>query len=211
MAAGSSGQPPRLKGILRLISSQYPDPIPTYEHDATMLAESQTIMQNRRRKRPNSTLLPNQMATFEELVNRHRYACFFFIQGNPSRFYSSHCLKLRKRLSEDYHDVMATFLVTVGGNAASTDATGDVFCQGTGFSSLPSTPILLSLLNINQVPVAVVLEKATGHKISRDAMLAMEWNNPQSVINAWQRGKSGLDCTQKALAVASMQSDCTLS
>lgn len=146
---------------------------------------------------------------FEELVCRHRYACFFFIQGNPSQFYSSHCLTLRKRLAEDYHDVMTIFLVVIGDYAD--PSTDDAFCQGTGFALLPSTPILLSVLNITQVPAAVVLDSGTGQKMSKDAMLAIEWSDPQSVINAWQRGKSGLDCTQKALAVASLQTDCAIS
>lgn len=201
----------RLKGILRLISSQYPQEILTFEHDPTLLAESQTNLQNRRRrKRPFNRQHPSQPSTFDELVNRYRYVCFFFVQGNPSHFYSIHCLTIRKRLAAEYHDVMTTFLVNVG---ASASGPGDdsIFCQGTGFAVLPPTPVLLSMLNISQVPVAIVFETATGQRISRDAMLAMEWNDPQSVINAWQRGKSGLDCTQKALAIASLQTDCVVS
>jgi hypothetical protein len=118
---------------------------------------------------------------------------------------------LRKRLAEDYHDVMTTFLIflgdTVGGQESSEE---NMFCQGTSFAILPASAVLLSMININQVPAIVILDTATGQRISRDAMLAMEWNDPHSVVNAWQRGKTGLDCTQKILAVASFQSDCCI-
>lgn len=196
-----------LKGLLRLISSQCQEEVRAFEYDTSALAESHTLLQNRRRRRPGPTHLGSQLSSFEELVNCHRYVCFFVVQANASNFYSKHCLMLRKRLAEDYHDVMTTFLITAGGQESSND---NVFCQGTGFATLPASPILFTMMNINHVPTVVILDTATGQSISRDAILAMEWNDPHCVINAWQRGKSGLDCMQKILAVATLQSDCVI-
>jgi hypothetical protein len=207
-------EPLRLKGLLRLLSSQCQEEVRAFEYDPMALTDSHAVLQNRRRRRPYSStqLLLSQTSSFEELVNRHRYVCFFVIQGNASNFYSKHCLMLRKRLAEDYHDVMTTFLIAPGDRSATggQESHDNLFCKGSGFATLPASAVLLSMININQVPAIVILDTSTGQRISRDAMLAMEWNDPHSVINAWQRGKSGLDCTQKILAVASFQSDCCI-
>ncbi len=197
-----------MKGLLRLLSSQCPDHVRSLEYDPSTLTESHTLLQNRRRKKHTTLPLWSQECSFQEYANRHRYVCFFVVQGHSSNYFSNHCLQLRKRLAEDYHDVMTTFLMNIGDKNSSCDDT--IFCHGTGFAAIPATPLLLSMLNVNQVPTIIILDNATGQKISRDAMIAMEWNDAHSVINAWQKGKSGLSFAQKTIAVATLQSDCII-
>ena len=115
---------------------------------------------------------------------------------------------LRKRLAEGYHDVMTIFVITLGNDTGSIDE--NLFCQGTGFAYLPSSPMLLSMLNIDQVPTLVILDTSSGQKLSRDSMIAVEWNDAHSVINSWQKGGSGLSLSQKVLAIVTLQSDCVI-
>jgi hypothetical protein len=103
---------------------------------------------------------------------------------------------------------MTTFLVPVGNETTSIEE--NLFCHGTGFACLPPLPMLLSILNISQVPSLVILDASSGQKLSRDAMIAVEWNDAHSVINAWQKGQSGLSLPQKLLAMATLQSDCVI-
>jgi hypothetical protein len=102
---------------------------------------------------------------------------------------------------------MTTFVVSLNDNGEERDT---LFCQGTGFSSFPSSSILMMLFNITQVPTIVIVDTTTGRAKSPDAGLAMEWNDPHYVINAWQRGNSGLSLSQKALSVITCQSNCVI-
>lgn len=206
--SAATPETPRLTGLLRLVSSQCPDHVRLIQFDPVVLTESHALLQNRRRKRQSNLLRLSEESSFESLCRRHRYVCFFAVQGNSSNFYSNHCLLLRKRLAESYHDVMTTFVITLGNEPTSMDE--NLFCQGTGFASLPPSPMLLSILNINQVPSLVILDTSSGQKLSQDAMIAVEWNDAHSVINAWQKGESGLTLCQKVLAIACLQSDCVI-
>jgi hypothetical protein len=67
-------------------------------------------------------------------------------------------------------------------------------------------------LNVTQVPSLVIIDSTTGRPLSTDAALAIEWNEPHRVINAWQRKSSGLSLSQKMFSVLTLQSDtCTIS
>ena len=209
-----------LSGFLRLIASQCNNEnLRCFDYEYNRLTDSQNILLKRRRRstRPrgsatSTAIHSSHKASFEELTTRHRFVCFFVIQGNASHFYSHHSLFLRQRLAEDFHDVMTTFLVYLeNGNGYEHDVTAagvEIFSQGTGFCHLPETPLLRSLLNVSQVPCIVVVDTTTADqkKMSSDSMLAIEWNDPHHVINAWQRGQSGLTWTQKIMAVITMQS-----
>lgn len=198
-----------VKGLLRMITSQCPEHARVFPYDPLTINESHSLLQNRRRRRKLNQTLGSEEIPLLQLANRHRYICFFVVQNYSSNLYSNHCLMLRKRLAEDYHDVMTTLLITVG-NTTGTRTTShddDIFCQGTGFASIPASSLLLSMLNITHVPTILILETSSGQKISRDAMLAMEWNDPHHVINAWQKGNSGLTFAQKVLAIATLQSE----
>lgn len=197
--------PSRLKSILRLVASRQSEDLDCFEYNSDVLSASHSTLMKRRRRKHHDLPVPNHSASFEHLATRHQYVCFFVVQGNASNFYSNHCLLLRRRLSQDYHDVMTTFLLSMGD-----DTSVGIFCEGTGFSHLPSTPTVRSLLNISQVPCVIVVDVKTGQKMPQDAMLAMEWNDAHTVINSWQRGRSGLSCTQKMLAVAALQSNCII-
>jgi hypothetical protein len=191
---------PRLRGVLKMMASHCPDVLSVFGYDAEILDETQTILQSRRKRRAVSEHPPSRRISFEHLIGLHRYVCFFIVQGSGT-YYSSHSLALRQRLAAQYHDSMTTFVVSTGTTQMDT-----VFCRGTGFASLPSSPILLTLLNIFQVPTIVVVDTTTGRPISSDAGLAMEWNDAHGVINAWQRGSSGLTLRQKSLAILTCQS-----
>jgi hypothetical protein len=84
------------------------------------------------------------------------------------------------------------------------------FMHGTGFAAHGSTPILMSLLNMTQVPTIVIIDSDTGRSRSRDSALAIEWNDPHDCLNAWQAGGSGLTVWQKVFSLATFQSDCTI-
>jgi hypothetical protein len=84
------------------------------------------------------------------------------------------------------------------------------FMHGTGFAALGSTPVLMSLLNVTQVPTIVIIDSDTGRPLSRDSALAIEWNDPHDCLNAWQAGGSGLTACQKGFSLATFQSDCAI-
>lgn len=201
--SGSNGS---LRGLLKLISSQCPDEVEVFNHDSQTLEKTSVTMQHRRRRQIR-THVHAERQNFECFANQHRYVCFFAIQGNRSNFYSAHSLALRKLLAGNYHDVMSTFLLFLGDVD---DPSSNLFGLGTGFAVLPPSTVVMSLLNIQELPALVIIDRTTGAKISRDAALALEWNNPQDVINSWQRGRSGLSCTQKLLALSTFQSDCSI-
>lgn len=188
-----------------MLSSHCPNELPVFCYNNDLLEETQTVLQ-KRRKRRISEHPPSDMATFQELVCLHRYVCFFVIQGSRS-YYSAHSLSLRKRLATDYHDSMTTFIVSLNEREEETENT---FYQGTGFSSFPSSSVLMTILNVTKVPTIVIVDTATGFPVSPDAGLAMEWNDAHYVLNAWQRKSSGLSWVQKLLAVVSCQSDCVI-
>lgn len=228
-----SASSPRLKGILRMIANhmgEEVDPCEIYEHDLEVLAKTTISLKNRRQRQrqPNSNSWSPRQSSFADVIARHKFVAFLMVQGNPAHYYSKHTLSLRERLGRDYYDVITTFVIPLGLDDGSTSSsttpqdplliptTTGLFADGTGFAALPASALtktgslLLTLLNVDQVPSVVVLDATTGQRLSKDASLAIEWNDPHSVINAWQTGESGLTTSQKALAVASMQSDCTI-
>jgi hypothetical protein len=92
------------------------------------------------------------------------------------------------------------------------DDVWDLYCLGTGFALLPNnnsnTSLLLSMLNVTQVPSIIVIDTATGRQVGGDvALLAMVSNrdNPQRILQAWEQGKSGLSCCETLLAMATCQ------
>lgn len=50
----------------------------------------------------------NQTVSFSSIVNKHRFVCFFIVQGYH---YCKHTLNLRQILATDYHDVISTFVI----------------------------------------------------------------------------------------------------
>ena len=184
--------------------SSPPHELLCFDYDHKILEDSHTILQSRRKRR-NFDSPPSRALPFEHLVGLHRYVCFFFVQGSGS-YYSIHSLGLRRHLATHYHDSMTTFVVSLNDGE---DGDG-FFCQGTGFLVFPFSPILMTLFNITQTPTIKIVDTATGRALTTDAGLAMEWNDPHYVINAWQRGRSGLSVGQKTLAMITCQSDCVI-
>ena len=170
---------------------------------------------------------------FEAVVRRHKFVAVFVVQGfwnaagNPC--YSAHTLHLRNILANDYHDVMTTFVIDLGGEApeserfrdekSNDEETGTMngsdsshpFCKGTGFCLFPTTPLststTLALLQITKIPAVVVLDVGTGRMVASDAILAIERNDSHTVINRWQSKNSGLSLLQQLGAVATC--DCS--
>jgi hypothetical protein len=199
---------PRLKGLLKMLN--FDDPLHFLHFDALQLNETQTILERRRKKVRNREMratddYSSDKFTFQQLVARNRFVCFFIVQGSGN-YHSIHTLNLRKKLAMDYHDSMTTFLISLDGKESDNS-----FCEGTGFAIFPFFPMATRLLNVTQVPAIVVIDSTTGRPLSSDAALAVEWNDPHFVINAWQRKKSGLSCSQKAFSVLTFQSTCTIS
>lgn len=198
---------PRLKGVLKMLGCA--EDLPSFHFNLQQLQDTQKVLE-RRRKKGRKELLgaadsPSEMLSFKELVARNRFTCFFIVQGSK-HFYSEHTLNLRKKLAMDYNDSMTTFFISVSDNESS----GTFFCEGTGFAIFPSSEILLTLLNVTQVPTIVIVDSTTGRPLSSDAALAIEWNDAHYVINAWQRKDSGLSIAQKALSLVTCQSACTI-
>jgi hypothetical protein len=177
------------------------------------------------------------LSFFDVLQQRdHRFVCFLVVQYAANALcHSQHSLAIRKLLALAYQDLLTTVVIMVGrpaqGQAQETSAlltrSGDsldeeggaggisdvlddnIFCHGTGFSLLcmDHTSVLLSMLNVTQVPSVVVLDTVTGRQLGDTALLAMEHhaNNPHQVIQAWEQGKSGLSCCSKFLAMVTCQ------
>ena len=169
--------------------------------------------------------------TFAELSQRHKFVCFFILQEGPV-YYSKHVMELRKRLSLHYNDCMTIFVVNLNNNKNNNHRDGEDdtssktasrksvnlfshFGNGTGFTYIrptsSSVSIFMTLLNVTQVPTIIIFDTSTGRPISADAKLALEWNEPHDVLQAWHVGHSGLTTCQKLFAVATCQSsDCTI-
>jgi hypothetical protein len=211
--------------------------LPLFEYDVELLQDTQSMFQKRRGRmnhqsqQDNGTRIPQYNLSYQELIARHRFVCFFIIQGNDSNRYSKHTLRLRKLLSNGYHDSITTFLVPVGGNtmvlsSSYKDNHGDnnntdddieessnnfLFCHGTGFVLFSQTSYLITMLNTSQLPSVIIIDSTTGRIVSQqDALLAMEWNDSHTVINSWQQGKSGLSCLQKLFAIVTCESSCVV-
>eukprot|EP00536_Pseudo-nitzschia_multiseries_P015362 jgi/Psemu1/42227/gm1.42227_g len=156
--------------------------------------------------------------------------------------YSAHTLALRKRLARDYHDVMGTFVLDLTAPAPGESFGGDDelfegydcesnrrrfdsgsadFCRGTGFAVVPTTSrntstLLMLLGGIQKVPFVVVVDTVTGRTLPKDAMLAIQTNDPHSVVQRWQHPRryycpSGLTPCQtlgKALLCGSEDYSC---
>lgn len=226
-----------------------------YRYHGPTLRESQKELQKKKRmtsrnkKNKNSAegegsfplLLQHSKhsTTFETAVRRHKFVAFFVVQGlqnaggNPC--YSAHTLKLRTILATDYHDVMTTFVLDLGGSGSGSissnamlpfgDEGGDdeetrgamaaaashPFCKGTGFCLYPTNPFsvstTLALLNISKIPSVVVLDSFTGRIVSSDAIISIERNDSHTVVNRWQSGRSGLSPWQQVGAVVTC--DCS--
>jgi hypothetical protein len=196
---------PRLNVILRMIEPHYPDALPVFEYNEQLLSETQITLRNRRKRRVESMHPPSH--SFTDLVRRHRFVCFFVVQPGSGSYYSSHDLLLRKRLATGFHDSMTLFVVSLSDQYLPEESS---FMHGTGFAALGSTPVLMSLLNVTQVPTIVIIDSNTGRPVSRDSALAMEWNDPHDCLNAWQAGGSGLTACQKVFSLATFQSECTI-
>jgi hypothetical protein len=187
-----------LKGVLRMLEPQYPDPLSSYSYDETQLMESHALLQNRRKRSRPSDLYSSSYATstsFPDLIQQHRFVGVFFTQGGP--YFSPHELSLRKILTSGYHDSMTLFVVFLGGQQDGT------FLFGSGFSNLPPSSILTTVLNVTKLPTLVVIDSETGRPISQDESLAVKWNEPRDVLASWEEGRSGLSLLQKAFALLS--------
>lgn len=193
---------PRLKGYLRMIQAE--EPLSFYPFDGDKLQETQTRLE-RRKKSNDSNSFASIPKSFIDVLADHRFVCFFIVQGNKN-FHSNHALTLRKRLALKFHDRITTLVVFCG------DSEGQpLFCRGTGFASFPFSATLMSVLNIVHVPSLVVLDTQTGRPIHSDAALAMEWNDPHAVLDAWEQEQSGLSSSQKVVSVLTLQSNCIIS
>lgn len=197
-----------LKGYLRML--QVEEPLSFYPFDGDRLQETQTRLERRKKSTAgnHSSSLMAIEKSFAQVLKEHRFVCFFIVQGNKRNFHSNHAMTLRKRLALKFHDLMTTLIVFCDNDSSQGEP---LFCQGTGFTSFPSSPTLMSVLNITQVPSLIVLDTLTGRPIHSDAALALEWNDPHAVLDAWQQGQSGLSSTQKVTAVVTLQSNCAIS
>ena len=87
----------------------------------------------------------------------------------------------------------------------------DRFMEGTAFyrivpdpASAKAVPTVLRLLNVTQIPSLCLID-STGRP-RREIESAIEWNedeNPQTVIDRWREGGSGLTISQQLLVGAS--------
>eukprot|EP00980_Cylindrotheca_fusiformis_P012281 scaffold3001_cov122-Cylindrotheca_fusiformis.AAC.6 len=168
--------------MLRLLDVA--DDLPLFAFNPEVLNETQKVLERRRRKVD---------------FNGSNYS-----EGS-GKYHSSHALTLRLRLANEFHDSMSTFLVCLNSD------TDKLFCQGTGFATFPASSVILTMLNVSKVPAIVVVDSTTGRPLSADAALAVEWNEPQDVINAWEAGKSGLSASQKTFSTLTFQGDCAIS
>ena len=192
---------------------QVEEPLNFYLFDGDQLQESQTRLERRKKKPINLGTTSSIPKSYIDLLEQHRFVCFFMVQGGgKGNYYSTHTLALRKQLALKFHNHMTIFVVFCGQQDSQAESS---FCQGTGFVSFPSSSTLMSILNVTQVPSLAILDTTNGRPISSDAGLALEWNSnkgdPQELLDAWEQQQSGLSATQKAFSVVTLQSNCTIS
>lgn len=165
-------------------------------------------------------------SSFVELVGLHKFVCFLIIQDD-GLYQSNHVLTLRRRLATGYHDCMTVFVVPLNSTRAGAKSTStssassnilledpnendvpssSLFAVGTGFTLLPPSAVLRTVLNVTQVPTVVIIDTSTGRPLSLNAILALEWNAPHEVLQAWHTGHSGLTTLQLVGAIATCQS-----
>jgi hypothetical protein len=167
--------------------------------------------------------------SFVELAGLHKFVCFFIIQDD-GLYQSNYVLTLRQRLATGYHDCMTIFVVPLNSTTTSTAfvsgssgssslledpndaARRSLFALGTGFTLLPPSALLRTVLNVTQVPTVVILDTSTGRPLSHNASLALEWNAPHQVLQAWHSGHSGLTTLQLVGAIVTCQGQecCTI-
>ena len=235
---------PTVRGLLKLLQGQISNEneplVAVHRYHGPTLRESQKKLQKKKRSTTGQEhsndgesplLIPKHSMAFKTIVRRHKFVAFFVVQGfrnvGGNTYYSAHTLNLRRILATDYHDVMTTFVLDLGGgsnnsNAAigfgdeeigggSSDESSSSFCNGTGFCMFPtdggSVSTLLALLNVSKIPAVVVLDAFSGRIMVKDAILSIERNDSHTVINRWQSGRSGLSILQQLGAVATC--DCS--
>mmetsp|Transcript_428 Transcript_428/g.495 ORF Transcript_428/g.495 Transcript_428/m.495 type:complete len:380 (+) Transcript_428:125-1264(+) len=122
--------------------------VSVFSYHEDILRTTQTDFQKRRKRqrRPQPRFndsrwcqyddiqtLSSSLSSYEEIIDKHRFVCFFVIQGrNRTRgrrnnhnhhnnnstattsycsYYCKHTLNLRKIIATEYHDVMSTFVI----------------------------------------------------------------------------------------------------
>jgi len=237
---------PPVRGLLKLLQGQINNDgseplVDIYRYHGPTLRESQKELQKKKRSTTKQEhnndgesplLIPKHSMDFKTIVRRHKFVAFFVVQGfrnvGGNAYYSAHTLNLRRILATDYHDVMTTFVLDLGGGGSSNnsaaaigfdeetgggscDESSSSFCNGTGFCLFPtdgvSVSTLLALLNVSKIPAVVVMDACSGRIMVKDAILAIERNDSHTVVNRWQSGRSGLSILQQLGAVATC--DCS--
>jgi hypothetical protein len=138
----------KLRGLLKLLKGQICNPnsthstsstpndtVSVYSYEEDTLLETHKEFQKRRKR--SELLLQHSsspsLSSFEEVICRHRFVCFFVIQGRSRRrgrgrkksttssssYYCTHTLNLRKVIAAEYHDVMSTFVIDIGSTFSS--------------------------------------------------------------------------------------------
>ena len=173
------GRSSRLRGRLKMIASSqnFSLELERFPFDESLMKDGDMALRNRRKRRIFHGNRGDASATtvsFESIVSEHRYVCFIVVQSSQDSYYSKHTLDLRRRLAEHYQDSVTIIAVFVQGgptsNASENDCLRDdtIFCQGTGFAALSSAnaPLLLTLLNVSEVPTMVVFDTSSGLPLS---------------------------------------------
>jgi hypothetical protein len=139
----------KLRGLLKLLKGQICNPnttrsatddtVSVFSYDADVLLETHKEFKKRRKRSSelpqHSSSLPPSLSSFEDVIGRHRFVCFFVIQGRSRRrgrgrkknsatscyssYYCTHTLNLRKVIATEYHDVMSTFVIDIGSTFSS--------------------------------------------------------------------------------------------
>jgi hypothetical protein len=156
----------KLRGLLKLLkgqicnpnsSSSTDDTVSVFSYDEDALLETHKEFQKRRKR---SELLQHSsspsLSSFEEVIGRHRFVCFFVVQGRSRRtgrgrkksttscssYYCTHTLNLRKVIATEYHDVMSTFVIDIGSTFYSSNNNSSVDnCASVDYNNDPLLPL----------------------------------------------------------------------
>jgi hypothetical protein len=184
-------QSARRRGLLALLN----EPLAYYPYNPELLQQTTHAMRRRGRFKPTVSF------TVEGIPSDSEWTLFFLADAK-------HLNSLRFRpiltdfIQQSHSECTCICIPNHEDNQ-------DLLCGGTGFSCLswshPNRAALLQLLSVSEVPSVIVIENATGRRLTDKGMIAIESNDAQELLKRWRRQETGQTWTQ------TIQSGCCIS
>ena len=186
----------KYKGVLSLLRE------PLFHHedyDPDILAEStRRFLKSQHYKHKHHTTAQPPSQLLHSYDPSKSFLTLFFLGDSNNR----NAIRFRPRLvqfcqaQQDQKSVQTICILQQ-------DNTNSTFCDGTGFfymtTTHPNRTALLTLLAASCVPSVIVVDNATGRRITDLGMQAIDMNSDDTdahVVEQWKLGKNGLTTIQ---------------